>query len=126
MAFSVLDLVQKNLSAIQENYVITTEVQHLKQQMTIDFNRFHNISYDPGIGELRLRNPNDSISYTFSDNLVVRNFDTVSISVQRVQFLFLGNVTSEGKIDAIKVYFDEPLDKFIFISKKNDAKTYFD
>lgn len=126
LAFSVLDLVQKNMGAIKENYAATIEVRHVKQQLAMDFNRFGDISYDGRLGELLLRNPMDSIKYTLSDKLFLRNLDTIPVPVEGVQFFFLGNEISEGKIDAIKLLLERPSGGFIFISKKNDAKTYFD
>lgn len=126
MAFSVLDLVQKNMRAIKENYAATTELQHIRQQITIDFNRFHEVHYDKRLGELRLRNPNDSINYTFSEQFFLRNRDSVPVSVEEVEFFFLGNAVSEGKVDAVKLFLNKSDNPFIFISKKNDAKTFFD
>ncbi|MCX2839444.1 prepilin-type N-terminal cleavage/methylation domain-containing protein [Salinimicrobium sp. MT39] len=126
MAFSVLDLVQKNMRAIKENYEATTEVQHLRQQISIDFNRFHEIRFDKRLGELRLKNPIDSISYTLSEKLFFRNQDTLPVPVKEIQFFFLGNAVSEGKVDAVKLFLNMSDNHFIFISKKNDAKTFFD
>ena len=126
MAFSVLDLVQKNMRAIKENYSAATDLQHIRQQMAIDFNRFHEIRYNKRLGELRLRNPNDSISYTFSDLFFLRSLDTIPVSVEKVQFFFLGNAVSEGKVDAVKLFLKKSDNQFIFISKKNDAKAFFD
>ncbi|MBZ9731342.1 hypothetical protein LB467_16760 [Salegentibacter sp. JZCK2] len=126
MAFSVLDLVQSNLRSIKNNYSTTTEVQHIKQQLTIDFNKYHDIRFNGRSEKLHLRNPRDSVSYTFPEHLFLRDLDTVPVSVQEVQFFFLGNIISEGKVDAVKILLGKPSGSFIFISKKNDAKTYFD
>lgn len=126
LAFSVLDLVQNNLRAIKENYAATTEVQHFKQQLAIDFNRFHDISYSGPLEELRLKTPLDSIRYTFTGDVFVRNFDTIPVRVDRVEFFFLGNATSGGRVDALKIFLARPSEEFIFISRMNDAKAYFD
>lgn len=126
LAFSVLDLVQKNFRIIRENYNHSTEVQHLKQQMVIDFNRYHDAEYNQILQELRMRNEVDSILYQFSYPYLIRNLDTLPVPVEKLTSFFLGNEISEGKIDAVKVLLGMPSGYFIFISKKNSAKTFFD
>lgn len=125
MAFSVLDLVQRNMRAIKDNYTTTTEVQHLKQQLTIDFNRFQNLYYNGNLKQLYLKTPVDSINYRLSDHKFMRNNDTLMVPVEGVQFFFLGNAVDEGKVDAVKLFLNKS-NNFIFIARKNDAKTYFD
>ncbi len=126
LAFSVLDLVQNNLRAIKGNYAATTEVQHLKQQLKIDFNRYHDIEYNKGFQGLKLKNAIDSVHYTFLDRIVTRNEDTIPVSISGVEFFFFGNSISEGKVDAVKIILREPSNDFLFVSKINDAKVYFD
>lgn len=126
LAFSVLDLVQKNFRTIRGNYAHSAEVQHLKQQMVIDFNRYHNILYDQVPQEIRMRNEVDSIKYQFSYPFLIRNLDTIPVAVENLVFFFQGNEISGGKFDAVKVILGRPSGNFIFISKKNAAKTFFD
>ena len=126
LAFSVLDLVQNNLRAVKNNYAAATEVQHLKQQLKIDFNRYHDIRYDGRLQELSLKNPVDSVHYSFSNHIVIRNRDTIPVPINEVEFFFLGNSISEGKADAVKIILGKPSNDFLFVSKINDAKVYFD
>ena len=126
LAFSVLDLVQNNLRTIKNNYAAETEVQHLKQQLKIDFNRCHDIEYNGRLKQLSLKTPVDSIHYSFSYHLIIRNGDTIPVPINGVDFFFLGNSISEGKADAVKIILGKPSNGFLFVSKINDAKVYFD
>lgn len=126
LAFSVLDLVQNNLRAIKNNYAAATEVQHLKQQLKIDFNRYHDIEYNERLQELSLKNAIDSVHYSFLDRIVIRNEDTIPVSISGVEFFFFGNTISEGKADAVKIILGKPSDDFLFVSKINDSKVFFD
>lgn len=125
LAFSVLDLVQNNLRAIKNNYAAATEVQHLKQQLKIDFNRYHDIEYDERLQELSLKNAIDSVQYSFLDRIVIRNEDTIPVSISGVEFFFFGITISEGKADAVKIILGKPSNDFLFVSKINDSKVYF-
>lgn len=125
LAFSVLNLVQKNYQAIRDNFSISTELTQLQQRLLIDLNRYHQLIYNNSEQELILTNPVDTINYNFSEGLVVRESDTIHFSVKEVQFFFEGEKVEGGKIDALKIFFNEPVDSFIFLFKKNDARTYF-
>lgn len=125
LAFSVLDLVQNNFRAIKENYANSTELQHLKQQMVIDFNRFHEVQYDPVLQEMRMKNEIDSVKYKHWDSFLIRNLDTLPVAVDQMAFFFLGNQISGGKVDAVKMILSKTSGNYIFIYKKNSAKTYF-
>lgn len=126
LAFSVLDLVQKNFRAIQTNYNYSTEVRNLQQQLTIDFNRFHNINFDPVLQEIHLKNSVDSVKYNFSENILVRITDTIPIPIKQLKLFFSGEEINDGKLDAVKILLDKSPDMFIFVSKHNSAKTHFE
>ena len=125
-AFTVLDLVQRNLSAIKSNYLTNIELQHLEQQLTLDFNRFHSIEYEEGLLELKLRTPLDSVIFSKAEGRLVRNLDTIPVPLKEVEMYYEGNRITTGKVDAIKIILDMPEGRFLFISKENSAKTFFE
>jgi len=125
-AFTLLDLVQRHLMAIRDNFEANTELRQLEQQITIDFNRYHNISYDEVLKELYLKTPIDSILYTQAEGKWIRNQDTLPVPLKSLDFFFEGEKITAGKLDAIKIHFDRPDRKFLFISKENSAKTFFE
>jgi competence protein ComGC len=126
LALSVLNLVQQNYNNIRKNYQISTDVQLLKQQITVDFNRFHGAVLNNKLQEIHFKNALDSIYYIFSGELLIRKMDTLSIQIENPIFYFRGQVVENGKIDAMKLYIKGQPGTYIFVDKVNDAKTYLD
>jgi len=125
IAFSVLNLVQKQLFLIQGNYKHKTVVRQLEQSLTIDFNTHQNIKYDLLASKLTCYSEIDSINYIFAPNYIVKGRDTFRVSIQKKQLFFTGGLIEEGRIDAIKIdsIIEQPNRK-LFIFKYNDASTY--
>lgn len=125
LALSVLNLVQQNFYSISQNYRNTTENQHLKQQLAIDFNRFHSIHLNKATHEIIFKNPIDSVLYVVRDEIVIRQADTIGLGLKEVAFYYEGRKVYEGKIDAIKLYTGNLETAYLFVSKLNDAKNVF-
>jgi len=128
LAFSVLGLVQKQMLAIQVNYNKSLELQKLETSLWIDFNRYPNIRYNTIEDKLILKHELDSISYSFSKDIIVKAQDTFSIPIETKTFYFDGVVLSTtNKTDAITLRTTKGYqNRELFIFKKNDATTYMD
>lgn len=125
LAFSVLGLVQKQMLAIQSNYNKSLELQKLETSLWIDFNRYSNIRYDAIEDKLILKHELDSISYSFSKDIIIKVQDTFLIPVETKQFYFDGVLSKTSSIDAIKLKTAKThQNRELFIFKKNDATGY--
>ncbi len=125
LAFAVLQFITKNLNSIQNNYSETTKIRLLEEQITVDFNKFHNIYFDNNNRVLLLKNPIDSIFYSFDDSIILRGRDTLVQGSYSKELFFTGDPIQSGKVDAIKIEFlDRKTEPFIFIFKENDATFY--
>ena len=127
LAFSVLGLVQKQMLAIQVNYNKSIELQKLETSLWIDFNRYSNIRYDAIEDQLILKHELDSISYSFSKDIIIKAQDTFSIPIETKTFYFDGVLSTTNKTDAITLRTTKAYqNRELFIFKKNDATTYMD
>lgn len=124
MAFTVLNLVQTNFRSIQNNFQNKTEIRQLEQQLTIDFNRFHIISYNKNSGELHFTNPIDSIVYRYQEDLLIREQDTFKTPIYGMLLFFDGSKVEDGEIDALKINYGNESRSYSFLSKRNSAKNY--
>ncbi|WP_456442546.1 PulJ/GspJ family protein [Psychroserpens sp.] len=125
LAFSVLGLVQRHMSAIQVNYYRNQELNLLESSLWLDFNRYSDITYNSTQSELKFATELDTISYTFTEKLIIREQDTFALFFPNKQFYFKGEITQDKEIEAIKL---EASKKFqnqsLFIFKSNDANTF--
>jgi len=125
LAFSVLGLIQKHLLAIQENYNRSSELNTIQSTLWLDFNRYPNITYDSLENELKLSTELDSITYKFTEELIIKEKDTFPSLFQSKQFYFNGEKTDGPHIDAIKLMASEKFkNQSLFIFKTNDANTF--
>lgn len=125
LAFSVLTLVQKHMSGIQNNFNTNTELNILDQSLCLDFNRYSNIAYDDLEDVLTLKTELDSIQYQFKETYIIKEMDTFNIELQSKTFFFDGNSVDRGVLDAIKLETSKTLqNQILFIYKENDA-TFF-
>jgi len=122
LAFSVLGLLQKNVSQIQTNLNGKTELRLLEQQLALDLQTYPNVYFNGTKEEVAFSSPLDSISYQFQDEYIVRKLDTFSIGANEKEFYFEGKVVSKGNIDAMKLIISEKeRANTIFLFKRNDA-----
>jgi prepilin-type N-terminal cleavage/methylation domain-containing protein len=125
LAFTILSLFGRNIQLIGSNYSHSTKLNLFEDQLAVDFNRFHSIVYDADLDELKLKTPIDSISYSFSDGLILRGLDTLLTVKTTKQLYLMGNEVERGFIDALKINLRESKpEKFIFLHKENDANFY--
>ncbi len=125
LAFTIISLFSRNIQLIQNNYSSSTKLSLLEDQLTIDFNRFHVISYNDATGQLSLKNPIDSIVYSFDESIILRGLDTVLKTKNNKKIYLSGNEVKNGWIDAIKIAINKrEKENHLFIYKENDAYQY--
>ncbi len=123
MAFSVLRLVQKQMTGIAFNLNKATQLDLLEQSLWLDFNRYEFIRL--ANDELLFKNEIDSIKYEIMNNVVIKDIDTFSIKVNGFEKFLDGEKVNSGYIDAIKITASkESQNKTLFIYKNNDASLY--
>ncbi|AXG69205.1 hypothetical protein KORDIASMS9_01425 [Kordia sp. SMS9] len=125
IAFSVLQLVQKQMGGIQTNFQHTTSMSLLEQSLYIDVHRSNQIQYDDVEKRLDFISEIDTISYRFDTNYVEKATDTFNITINDISLYFEGVETNTNKIDAFKLTAGKEFKSAaIFIYKRNTANTY--
>lgn len=112
------------MNLIGENYNQKTQSDLLHGRLLLDFNRFSNIYISSNSENLILSSPIDSITYRFTDSLVIREQDTILISAYKKTWFRFGEEVRSGGVDAIKIEYDTQQKPYLFVSQKSDAKTY--
>jgi len=124
VCFMVLNLVSKNIFQIQNNYDEGMQFNMFKEQLVIDMHSFPDMNYNEFKKQLKFTSPIDSIVYYLDDTFLLRNTDTLSISLQETSFYFLGAKTKRGNVDALKVVAkSNPNENSFFLSKETDVRT---
>lgn len=125
LAFTVLNLVKKQIIFIQDNYNKTNEFALFKQSIWLDFNRNNTVFFNLNEKKIIFKSATDSIYYTISDDFVLRNKDTLNVNINIEKLLFQGNEVSQGNIDGISLVENkEGIDSHFFVFKKNDATLF--
>lgn len=125
LAFSVLNLVQKQMGGMSENYEYKNEINLLKQALWIDFGTYSNISIDSKTNILRFANEIEYTDYIFEEDWIVRGKDTFNLKLSERLFYFDGVESSDAQIDAIKlITVLENENKSIFLYQENAASEY--
>lgn len=124
LAFAIITLFTKNMQGIENNYSKGTMRSLFTDQLTVDFNRYHTIAYDPLSRELTFKNPLDSIIYIWEENWVLREKDTVLNLSTDIELYNEGEKETTGNTDAIKIKFGEKEEDFIFIFQSKDAYSH--
>jgi prepilin-type N-terminal cleavage/methylation domain-containing protein len=121
MAFSVLRLVQKQIHTIETNFNKTANLALFEQKMWQDFNEFQIIQFNEKQNSLVLESEIDTVHYSFQDNYVLRNKDTLKLKLAPTTFFFEGKEVKGGDIDALSISGKATLPNYeIFVSKRND------
>lgn len=125
MAFSVLRLVQKQISAIQRNLDKTSTLALFEQKIWQDFNEPHAIIYDDARQILVMTSDIDTVVYSFQKQYSLRNQDTIKLKITLNKVFFKGKEIKSGAVDAMTILAETELPDYqIFVSKKNDV-TFF-
>ncbi|MCK8479016.1 PulJ/GspJ family protein [Psychroserpens algicola] len=122
IAFTVLNLVKKNMWAIQKNLEVSSELNRLEQSLWIDINRFNHLSYSEIDNQLKFKSQIDSVTYKFSPTLIIKAMDTFYVELESKTLYFNGNITTKTDIDALKLKFAKtPEGQYLFVFKRNDV-----
>lgn len=125
MAFSVLRLVQKQISTIQRNLDKTSTLALFEQKIWQDFNEPHAIIYDDARQILVMTSDIDTVIYSFQKQYSLRNQDTIKLKITLNKIFFKGKEIKSGPVDAMTILAETELPDYqIFVSKKNDV-TFF-
>lgn len=123
IAVLVLNLVQKHFLAIRQNLANNTELKTLEQVLWFDFNT-HITTFDKPKNSLLCISPLDTVKYTFFSKFVLRNKDTIKVSVVAKDLLLDGGKALKA-VDAMQLKLSrEHQEKELFIYKAKDASHY--
>ncbi len=124
LAITTLSLVQNHIRRISNNFEKNTEIRLLKRILTNDFNKYV-LEYNYTEKQLLCTNPIDTISYVFSESYILRNKDTMQISITENTVYLDAQPIKEGVIDAFKLTLSkEYQNREIFVFKQKDATFY--
>lgn len=122
LAFAIITLFTKSMRSIENNYSRSTERSLFTDQLTVDFNRYPTIEFDPLARELIFKNPLDSVSYSWEENWVLRAGDTLIDIQTKLELYNRGDRIDAGITDGIKIRFGEKNNEdYIFIFQSKDA-----
>lgn len=125
LAFTVLNLVNRNMWAIQENLKVNTEYSKLEESLWIDMNRYQNVSFLESENQILFNSEMDSLVYNFNTDYITKGSDTFRLKIENKLFYFNGNEITKGNIDALKLQLPKQYRRQqLFIFKRNDAKQF--
>ncbi|WP_062053727.1 prepilin-type N-terminal cleavage/methylation domain-containing protein [Aquimarina longa] len=126
LAFSVLRIVQNNMRSISKNYESREQIQSLETALTIDFNRFTSIQWDPSKNVLTASSPIEERVYQIFNDSIITNMESYIVAVKEKKFYFEGTPVNSGAIDAMKLTFDNTRELHrLFVFKYNDPTIHF-
>lgn len=121
MAFSVLEMVQKQIRLINKNLDKSTELSLFEQKLWQDFNEYNRLQFNSRDQILKMRSEIDSVEYYFDEDYIMRNKETIKLKLAIETFFYKGSVVTEGEIDAVSISGEKEFTDYkIFVSKKND------
>lgn len=122
MALLVLNLVQKQTKSITSVYNDNTEIHLLERVLWQDVAK-GNMQFQKQ--QLLCTSEIDTVSYVFKKDMVIRNTDTLWVSVKGIQIYLDGNTTTKNNVvDAIELELQHQMNRSIFIYKTKDAAHY--
>jgi type II secretory pathway pseudopilin PulG len=122
MAFSVLRLVQRQVTTIEKNFSTTTSLVLFEQQLWQDFATHNNIVYNDA--KLKLYSDTDTVLYSFKPDYTTRNTDTLNAKLAVNKTYYVGRQVKSGYIDALEISGKELPGYTIFVSMQPDAAHY--
>lgn len=126
LAFSILEIVQKNLRSIEGNYVNQTQIQDLELALNIDFNNYNNTFWNSNEERLDFVSPIAAKEYTFTKDSIYSDLKTYALKTKSTTFYFEGKEVNSGPVDAVKLTFNKTAKLHrIFVFKHNDVTIHF-
>ena len=125
IAFSVLILVKKQLFKIENNYNKTTTLALFEERFWSDFNQFQNVKVSEEGNGFILKNEIDSVFYTFEEDYLLRNEDTLALKINVQETFLEGIEVKTGAVDAVRFSAVKEIPNYtFFIFRTNDATQY--
>lgn len=125
IAFSVLLLVKKQLFKIETNYNKTTTLALFEERFWRDFNQFQNIKVNEEGNGFILKNEIDSVFYSFEEDYLLRNEDTIALKIAVQETFLEGKEVTIGAVDAVRFSAVKEIpDYTFFIFRSTDAAQY--
>lgn len=124
ITFTVLNLIQKQVSGIRNNFSNQQEVQTLERVLWQDFNTY-DVYYSLINDALEFTNNKETIIYRFNENYVLRQNDTIKTNIINKSLFLNGKLVTNGYIDAISIVTEKQYtSNKIFAFKQKDANYY--
>lgn len=118
----VLNLVQQQILKITKNYQVAREVRLFERVISNDM-EVYQFTIAEQTDKLVGVSENGTVSYSFEENLVLRDNDTIFVQVKEATCLFENVEVFSGEIDAIDVLVN---DKNIFLRNRKTAANYME
>ncbi len=130
LAFSVLQLVQKQMHGMEIHYEQRTEINRLRQALWLDMNICDRAYFDPVQNQLILSTNARDLRYKFLSNHIIREIDTFQFRAYSWEVYFENKMPINNEIDAIQLNLKPKIQNFklqtpdLFVYKTNSATTY--
>lgn len=125
MAFSVLNLVRKQMSTIDDIYEVKLDANKLRQSLWTDFNRYSYVHFDQKKEVLYFSNELEEKWYAFDETKIITKRDTFFLRLDKRALYFGNSERHSGEIDALELKTSkETGQQLIFVFKKNTPTTY--
>lgn len=123
LAFTILNLVQKQMYTAKDNFETGTELNQLKQALWVDFRTYSDIRLENE--SLVLKNEIRQIQYEFAKDYILRSKDTFHLNIEVKQFFFEGDEVFSGLINGVSLLSDKRSGgKKVFVYRENGANIY--
>ena len=126
LAFTILNLVQKQMGDIRVGFEKNSEKNRLKQAMWRDFGTYSRIYYQENSSQLICENPKQRTIYQFQEDVVIRDLDSFSVQTKSPTRYFLGKSIVSGEVDALELQFLDASNSTMLIYKINTAESFMD
>lgn len=126
LAFSVLNLVEKQMAGIRREYGANTEVRLLKQALWKDVRTFSRIYATENGDGLFCDGPGGQIQYLFYKDYIVRGSDTFKVAIGHKKYYFMGRPIISGEVDALELQFNDSIRQPLLVYKINAAESFMD
>ncbi|WP_299627664.1 type II secretion system protein [uncultured Tenacibaculum sp.] len=122
LAFTALSMVKKQIRIIEKRLYLKEELVQLEKILTRDFNTFRTITFNSDI--VKFSHALDSVTYKIEDTFVLRNKDSIQLSLKNTSLFLNGVKVAKGNVDAIRFEIGELNNRPTFIYTEKDAAFY--
>ncbi len=123
MAFLALSMVKKQVGSIQKKMIHKEELKRFEKILWRDFNYYGVGNYKTD-NKLFFSNGLDAVEYKILENCILRNEDSIFITINAIDLFLDDKKVTTGNIDAIKIQTEEIYNKNIFVFTEKDATFY--